>query len=51
MQRRAASQTGSILLRANVVGRVIDSAETYARCENLFVYARGDAACYADQGG
>jgi hypothetical protein len=47
MQRRAGSQTGSLLLRANVVGRVIDSAEVYARCESLFAYARGEATAPA----
>lgn len=31
------------MVGTNVVHRVIDSAEIYARCESLFVYARGAA--------
>jgi len=42
-RRRATSKDGSILVRANVVHRVIDSAEIYARCDKLFLYARGGA--------
>ena len=42
-QMRSTAQQGSILVRTNVVGRVIDAAEIYARCEKLFVYARSDA--------
>ncbi len=41
-QRRAWGKDGSILVRANVVHRVIDSAEVYARCEKLFQYARSN---------
>jgi hypothetical protein len=42
-ERRASGQGGSILVRARVVGCVIDAAEIYARCEKLFAYARGTA--------
>jgi hypothetical protein len=40
-QRRATGGNGSILVHANVVHRVIDSAEVYGRCEKLLIYARG----------
>jgi hypothetical protein len=42
-QRRAASQLGNVLVWSNVVGRVIDAVEIYARCDKLFIYARGEA--------
>lgn len=41
-QRRAADQDGNILTWHNVVRRVIDAAEIYARSEKLLAYARGD---------
>lgn len=40
---RAKNDDGNILLRQNVISRMVDAIEIYARCDMLFRYARGDA--------
>lgn len=40
--RRASSLAGSLLLAQNLVSRIVDTAELYARCDELFIYARVD---------
>jgi hypothetical protein len=41
-QARAAAPSASILTHSNAMSGVILSAEIFARCGRLFVYARGD---------
>ncbi len=40
---RLGNRNGLIFVRANVVSNLIGAAEIYARCNGLFVYARGAA--------
>ena len=37
---RSTAGNASILVRHTLIGRAVDSAAIYARCEKLFVYAR-----------
>ncbi len=40
---RAEAGNTSLLVRHTLIGRAVDSASIYARCERLFVYARSMA--------
>lgn len=39
---RAEGRHGAILVRQNVITYIVDAAEIYARCDGLFLYARGE---------
>jgi hypothetical protein len=46
-QQGMTNQHGSILYQPNLSGRLIDTAEIFARCGALYKYARGNAAAPA----
>jgi hypothetical protein len=41
--QRCVNLAVSGLTQGNVIGRAVDAVEIFARCEELFAYARGEA--------